>query len=127
MTWLLMILIIGHHSALGENICDLSYCSCQDTLAQCQGNNQEEVLLSPSSLPDGVTSLTLSGLKSLHVKTNTFKEQVELLTLILDNISNIQLDSFIFSETEYEGFLRTFEMNNVKDLNLLEDTFRKGF
>ena len=128
MAWLLVLLLISpHYWALAENICDLPYCSCQDTAAQCQGNNQEEVLLSPSSLPSGLTSLRLSRLKSLHVKTNTFKEQVELLTLILDNISNIRLDSFIFSETEYEGFLRTFEMNNVINLNLLEDTFRKGF
>ena len=127
MTWLLVLLMVSHHSVLADNICDLSYCSCQDSVAQCQGNYQEDVVLSPSSLPHGVTSLRLSTLRSLHVKTNTFKDQVELLTLILDNISNIQLDSFIFSETEYEGFLRTFEMNNVISLNLLEDTFRKGF
>ena len=127
MTWLLVLLIISPHAARGENICDLSCCSCQDTVALCEGNNQEEIVLSPTSLPHGVTSLTLSKLSSLHVKTNTFKDQVELMTLILDNISNIRLDSFIFSETEYEGFLRTFEMNNVINLNLLEDTFRKGF
>ena len=127
MTWLLVLLIISPHAARGENICDLSCCSCQDTVALCEGNNQEEIVLSPTSLPHGVTSLTLSKLSSLHVKTNTFKDQVELMTLILDNISNIRLDSFIFSETEYEGFLRTFEMNNVTNLDLLEDTFRKGF
>ena len=127
MTWLLVLLIIRPHAALAENICDLSFCSCQDTVAQCEGNNQEEIVLSPSSLPHGVTSLTVSKLRSLHVKTNTFKEQVELMTLIWENISNIRLDSFIFSETEYDGFLRTFEMNNVINLDLLEDTFRQGF
>ena len=127
MTWLLVLLIIRPHAALAENICDLSFCSCQDTVAQCEGNNQEEIVLSPRSLPHGVTSLTLSKLRSLHVKTNTFKEQVELMTLIWENISNIRLDSFIFSETEYDGFLRTFEMNNVINLDLLEDTFRQGF
>ena len=124
MAWLVVLLLISPLTALDQNLCDLSYCSCQDTVARCEGNYQEEILLSPTSLPHGVTSLTLSSLRSLHVKTNAFKEQAEL---ILDNISNIRLDSFIFSETEYEGFLRTFEMNNVKDLNLLEDTFRKGF
>ena len=104
MSWLWVLVIISPLAVLAENICDLASCSCQDTVVLCQGNAEEEIILSPSFLPPGTTSLTLSTLRSLHVKTNTFREQPQLLTLILDDISNIRLDSFIFSENEYGGF-----------------------
>ena len=123
---LLLVLIISPRTSLGENICSLSYCQCEAGIVECRGDDKEQVILSPSSLPSSITSLSLSSLQSLHIKTNTFREHLELLTLILDNISTIQLDSFIFSETEYEGFLRTFEMNNVQDLNLVEDSFNNA-
>ena len=123
MTWLVVLLIFSPLPSYSENICDLTFCECEDSVAQCSGNNQENLVLSPSSLPLDLTSLSLSHLESLHIQTNTFQPHVDLLTLILDNITRIHLDPFIFSETEYDGFLRTFEINNVIDLSLKENSF----
>ena len=129
MTWpsvFLVLLTVSAQSAYSESICSVSGCQCEDSVVTCQGTDTEDLVLSPSSLPPGLTSLSISHLSSLQIETNTFKLHVELLTLILDNISTIHLQPFIFSESEYDGFLRTFEMSDVMNLNLVEDSFNNA-
>ena len=72
------LLIIFLPALARGGICELSYCQCEDTEVRCDGTGQEELFLSSSSLPPALTSFAVSGLNSLHIKTNAFNDQEDM-------------------------------------------------
>ena len=95
------LLIIFLPALVQGGICELSYCHCEDTEVLCEGTGQEELFLSPSSLPPAVTSFTVSGLDSLHVKTNAFNDQEDMKEFrLVVTMFNMRFIAFTPSLTE---------------------------
>ena len=74
----LLTLLLILPAVVRARLCDLSYCRCEETEVFCEGNSQEELFLSPSSLPPAITALSLNNIRSLHIKTDVFKNQNDM-------------------------------------------------
>jgi len=106
-----------------EDLCSFSFCQCEEDSVDCDGGDSEDLLLSATSLPSSVYSLTVSNFNNVLIKINTFAKQDILSILKLKNVNKLKLGKFIFSTEEYDGFLEVFEIENIQDLELEESSF----
>ena len=106
-----------------EDLCSFSFCQCEEDSVDCDGGDSEDLLLSATSLPSSVYSLTISNFNNVLIKINTFAKQDVLSILKFKNINKLKLGKFIFSTEEYDGFLEVFEIENIQDLELEESSF----
>ena len=67
------------------NICSLSFCQCEDSAVSCHGEGEEGLALSSSSLPSSISSITLSRIRSLTIKNNTFSGQDKLTKVTIED------------------------------------------
>merc|ERR1712013_233878 len=100
------------------DICSLSFCQCEDSDVSCQGEDKEDLKLSPSFLPSSISSLTLSNLASLTIMTNTFSDQEDLKELHLSNIGNVVLEKFCYSSSELSGHITHLNLVNINMMDL---------
>merc|ERR1712013_42516 len=100
------------------DICSLSFCQCEDSDVSCQGEDKEDLKLSPSFLPSSISSLTLSNLASLTIMTNTFSDQEDLKELHLSNIGNVVLEKFCYSYSELSGHITHLNLVNISMVDL---------
>jgi len=106
------------YSPVLADICSLSFCQCEDSDVSCQGEDKEDLKLSPSSLPSSISSLTLSNLASLTIMTNTFSDQEDLKELHLSNIGNVVLEKFCYSSSELSGHITHLNLVNINMMDL---------
>jgi len=121
------LLVILLPALVQGGICDLSYCQCEDTEVGCEGTGQEELFLSSSSLPPAVTSFSLSGLNSLHIKTNAFNDQEDMKEFSLENIGRVTLEEYFYSSDPGSGSLDKFRMENLDKLTLSAENCFENF
>ena len=100
------------------NICSLSFCQCEDSDVSCYGEDREILELSSSSLPSSISTLSLSNMASVTIKTNTFSGQEELKELSLENIEKVVLEKFCYSSSELSGHITHFKMEDIKQLQM---------
>jgi len=113
----LLLSCILYSPVLG-NICSLSFCQCEDSDVSCQGEDKEDLELSPSSLPSSISSLSLSNLASVTIKTDTFSGQEDLKELHLSNIGKVVLEKFCYSSEELSGHITHLNLVNIKQMDL---------
>ena len=104
-------------------ICEEESCSCSENEVVCQGSEGEHLELSPSSLPEDTYSLTVSSFASVSIKTNSFSATPELGVISMSNLDQLKLEEFIFSEQENDGFLESFSIENIGQLELKQESF----
>ena len=73
-------------SSVLSDICSHSFCDCEDSEIICQGSNEEEVTVSPNTIPSLITALSFSNFSKVIIKTNTFNGQSDLKELRFENI-----------------------------------------
>jgi len=122
-----LLIIILLPALVQGGICELSYCQCEDTEVLCEGTGQEELFLSSSSLPPAVTSFTVSGLDSLHIKTNAFNDQEDMKEFSLENIGSVTLEEYFYSSGPSSGALENFKMENFNKLTLSTENCFENF
>ena len=112
-------------SSPGEcaTICDEESCSCSENQVVCQGSEGEHLELSPSSLPEATYSLSVSSFASVNIKTNTFSATPDLGEISMTDLDKLNLEEFVFSEEENDGFLESFNIENVGKLELTQESF----
>ena len=113
-------------ASLGEcvTICEEEEsCSCSENQVVCQGSEGEHLELSPSSLPEDTYSVSVSRFASVSIKTNSFSATPELGVIKMTDLDQLKLEKFIFSEQENDGFLESFSIENVGQLELKQESF----
>jgi len=112
-------------SCLGDPLCSLSYCFCDEDsgIVECKGDAGDDIVLSSSSFSSSITSLLVSDFNNVFIKTNTFLNQDYLTSLTFQKINKMKLSKFIFSSDEFDGFVETFQLEDIKDLEIEEETF----
>jgi len=108
-------------------VCDLSYCHCEDSEVYCEGNSEEQLFLSASSLPPGVTSLSLSHLDSLHIKTDAFNDQNDMKEFSFENVASVTLNPYFYTSALNSGKLENFRIENVEKLTLVSENCFENF
>lgn len=120
---LVCIFIASFNSCLGDTLCSLSFCHCHEGVVECKGDAGDDIVLSSTSFSSSITSLLVSDFNNVFIKTNTFLNQDYLESLKFQQINKMKLSKFIFSSDENDGFVETFELTDIKDLQLEEETF----
>ena len=106
------------------NICDEDACTCsEENQVVCQGSEGEHLELSPSSLPEATYSLSVSSFAAVTIKTNSFSATPDLGEISMTNVDKLNLEEFIFSDQENDGFLESFTIENVGQLELKQESF----
>ena len=103
------------------DLCEFSFCKCEDSDVLCQGDEEdpEDLVISSSVLPSQITSLSLSNLARVTVKTDTFVSQQQLKEIHIKSIEKVEIKKFSFSSSNITSFssLLDFRLDSV---NLLE-------
>ena len=76
-----VLLILLLPSLVLSDICSLDVCDCEDSEVRCQGDNTEDILITPASLPPLLTSLTFANFSNIKIHTNSFGGQNDLKEL----------------------------------------------
>merc|ERR1711971_800647 len=97
-------------------------CSCLENEVVCQGSDGEHLELSPSSLPEDTYSVSVSRFASVSIKTNSFSATPELGVIKMTDLDQLKLEEFIFSEQENDGFLESFSIENIGQLELRQES-----
>ena len=106
-----------------EGICEETVCSCSENQVVCEGSGVEHLELSPSSLPEKTYSFSISSFAAVEIKKNSFSATRDLGEISLINFRQLKLGKFIFSEDENDGFLESFIIENVGQLELKQESF----
>jgi len=126
-TILVWVLVTLQVSNVLSDICSHSFCDCEDSEIICQGSNEEEVTVSPSTIPSLITALSFSNFSKVIIKTNTFNGQSDLKELSLRDIESVELDEHFYSSIPTEGSLRHFNLENLQKLTLASENCFENF
>ena len=118
---ILVITLLSLINICNGDLCEFSFCKCEDSDVLCQGDEEdpEDLVLSSSVLPSKMTCLSLSNLAKVTVKTDTFISQQQLKEIQMKSIEKLEIKKFSFSSSNISSFssLLNFHLDSV---NLLE-------
>ena len=121
--FLVILILFLARPGLCEGICEETVCSCSENQVVCEGSGVEHLELSPSSLPEKTYSFSISSFAAVEIKKNSFSATRDLGEISLKNFRQLKLGKFIFSEDENDGFLESFIIENVGQLELKQESF----
>jgi len=110
-------------SAVRADICELTFCTCEEVDVSCTGTTKEDVILSPGSLPPSVASISLTALSSLTLETGSFSEQQELKELSIENVKKVLVKKLAYSKEEVHAHVSIFKVENVEDFDIEQSGF----
>ena len=124
LAWLLLLLAgLGAVRADPATICSLAACSCAEAEVVCRGEATGSLQLGRASLAPDTYSLTVTDFGSVEVEPGTFGGSSSLSVIKFKMITKMKLGKFVFSEEESDAFLESFEMENINELELEEESF----
>jgi len=101
-----------------SNMCSMSFCECEDSDVSCHGEGKEELELSSSSFPSSISTLSLSNMAKVTIKTNTFSGQEDLKELSLEKIEKVVLEKFSYSSSSLSTHITHFKLEDIKQLHM---------
>ena len=124
LAWLLLLLAgLGAVRADPALLCSLAACSCAEAEVVCRGEATGSLQLGRASLAPDTYSLTVTDFGSVEVEPGTFGGSSSLSVIKFKMITKMKLGKFVFSEEESDAFLESFEMENINELELEEESF----
>jgi len=122
-----VLLILLLPSLVLSDICSLDVCDCEDSEVRCQGDNTEDILITPASLPPLLTSLTFANFSNIKIHTNSFGGQNDLKELSFQNIQVVELSKYFYSSATSTNNLIYFNLENLQLLTLASENCFENF
>jgi len=122
-----VLLILLLPSLALSDICSLDVCDCEDSEVRCQGDNTEDILITPASLPPLLTSLTFANFSNIKIHTNSFSGQNDLKELSFQNIQVVELSKYFYSSATSTNNLIYFNLENLQLLTLASENCFENF
>jgi len=122
-----VLLILLLPSLVLSDICSLDVCDCEDSEVRCQGDNTEDILITPASLPPLLTSLTFANFSNIKIHTNSFSGQNDLKELSFQNIQVVELSKYFYSSATSTNNLIYFNLENLQLLTLASENCFENF